>query len=81
MAMAYNNNSKLVVLIEADNAQSSIATDLLAEVTKYGIATAPHEFSNCSKFANFGESNRIRTLVSGLRIYGRFNSSKFANSE
>ncbi|CAI7613147.1 unnamed protein product [Penicillium viridicatum] len=45
------------------------------------VSTAPHEFSNCSKFANFAESNRIRTLVSVLRIYGRFDSSKFANLE
>jgi hypothetical protein len=44
-------------------------------------STAPHEFSNSSKFANFLESNRIRTLVLGLRIYGRFDSTKFANFE
>ena len=43
--------------------------------------TAPHELSNCSKFADFGESNRIRILISGLRINGRFDSSKFANFE
>jgi hypothetical protein len=45
------------------------------------LATAPHELSNYSKFANFNESNRIRTLDFGLRIYGRFDSTKFANFE
>lgn len=45
------------------------------------IDTAPHELSNCSKFANFDVSNRIRTLLFVLRIYGRFDSSKFANFE
>ena len=36
--MASDNTTKLAVLIDADNAQSSIARHLLAEVAKYGTA-------------------------------------------
>ncbi|KAJ5517498.1 hypothetical protein N7527_009058 [Penicillium freii] len=36
--MACDKSPKLVVLIDADNAQFSIATDLLAEVAKHGTA-------------------------------------------
>lgn len=36
--MTCDNTAKLAVLIDADNASSSIARNLLAEVTKYGTA-------------------------------------------
>jgi hypothetical protein len=36
--MASENTAKLAVLIDADNAQSSVARHLLAEVAKYGEA-------------------------------------------
>ena len=45
------------------------------------LSTAPHEFSNSSIFANIDESNRIQTLLFELRIYGQFDSTKFANFE
>lgn len=37
--MAANNNQKLAVLIDADNAQASVIQELLAEVSRYGTAT------------------------------------------
>ncbi len=37
-AMAHEPTAKLAVLIDADNAQPSLAEDLLAEVAKYGTA-------------------------------------------
>ena len=37
--MAINNNQKLAVLIDADNAQASVIHELLAEVSRYGTAT------------------------------------------
>ena len=37
--MATNNNQKLAVLIDADNAQASVIQELLAEVSRYGTAT------------------------------------------
>ena len=37
--MATNNNQKLAVLIDADNAQASVMHELLAEVSHYGTAT------------------------------------------
>ncbi|CAG7971997.1 unnamed protein product [Penicillium salamii] len=36
--MTCDNTAKLAVLIDADNASSSIARNLFAEVTKYGTA-------------------------------------------
>jgi uncharacterized LabA/DUF88 family protein len=38
-SMAANNNQKLAVLIDADNAQASVIQELLAEVSRYGTAT------------------------------------------
>lgn len=37
--MAEYTNSKLAVLIDADNAQASICSELLAEISKFGIAS------------------------------------------
>ncbi len=37
--MATPTSDKLAVLIDADNAQASIAAELLAEVARYGTAT------------------------------------------
>ena len=37
--MAINNNQKLAVLIDADNAQASVIQELLVEVSRYGTAT------------------------------------------
>lgn len=36
--MASNDNQKLAVLIDADNAQASVIQELLAEVSRYGAA-------------------------------------------
>ena len=37
--MANNNNQKLAVLIDTDNAQASDIQELLAEISRYGTAT------------------------------------------
>lgn len=37
--MSENGNSKLAVLIDADNAQASVCAELLAEISKLGVAS------------------------------------------
>lgn len=44
--MAINNNQKLAVLIDADNAQSSVIQELLAEVSRYGTATIKRAYGD-----------------------------------
>ena len=40
------NNEKLAVLIDADNAQASVIHDLLAEVSRYGIASVKRAYGD-----------------------------------
>jgi uncharacterized LabA/DUF88 family protein len=44
--MATNNNQKLAVLIDADNAQASVIQELLAEVSRYGTATLKRAYGD-----------------------------------
>lgn len=44
--MATNTNQKLAVLIDADNAQASVIQELLAEVSRYGIATIKRAYGD-----------------------------------
>lgn len=44
--MAINNNQKLAVLIDADNAQASVIQELLAEVSRYGTATIKRAYGD-----------------------------------
>ncbi len=44
--MATNNNQKLAVLIDADNAQASVIQELLAEVSRYGTATIKRAYGD-----------------------------------
>lgn len=44
--MAQAPNSKLAVLIDADNAQASIIKELLAEVSTYGVATVKRAYGD-----------------------------------
>ena len=44
--MAANNNQKLAVLIDADNAQASVIQELLAEVSRYGTATIKRAYGD-----------------------------------
>lgn len=46
MIMAENENSKLAVLIDADNAQASICSELLEEVSKFGIASVKRAYGD-----------------------------------
>ena len=41
-----NNNQKLAVLIDADNAQASVIQELLAEVSRYGTATIKRAYGD-----------------------------------
>jgi uncharacterized LabA/DUF88 family protein len=43
---ATNNNQKLAVLIDADNAQASVIQELLAEVSRYGTATIKRAYGD-----------------------------------
>src|SRR5215207_5474194 len=44
--MSNPHNDKLAVLIDADNAQASIIHELLAEVSRYGIATVKRAYGD-----------------------------------
>lgn len=44
--MATNNNQRLAVLIDADNAQASVIQELLAEVSRYGTATIKRAYGD-----------------------------------
>lgn len=44
--MALQNNDKLAVLIDADNAQASIIHELLAEVSRYGTASVKRAYGD-----------------------------------
>jgi len=44
--MAVNDNLKLAVLIDADNAQASVIQELLAEVSRYGTATIKRAYGD-----------------------------------
>jgi hypothetical protein len=46
--MATNNNLKLAVLIDADNAQASVIQELLAEVSRYGTATIKRAYARAA---------------------------------
>lgn len=44
--MASTNNDRLAVLIDADNAQASIVTELFAEISRYGAATVKRAYGD-----------------------------------
>lgn len=44
--MAENGNYKLAVLIDADNAQASICSELLAEISKLGVASVKRAYGD-----------------------------------
>lgn len=44
--MPENENKKLAVLIDADNAQASICSELLAEIAKFGIASVKRAYGD-----------------------------------
>ena len=44
--MAENENMKLAVLIDADNAQASTCSELLAEIAKFGIASVKRAYGD-----------------------------------
>ncbi len=44
--MSENENKKLAVLIDADNAQASICSELMAEIAKFGIASVKRVYGD-----------------------------------
>lgn len=44
--MANNDNQKLAVMIDADNAQSSICPELLSEIAKFGVASVKRAYGD-----------------------------------
>jgi hypothetical protein len=44
--MSNNDNPRLAVLIDADNAQASVCHDLMAEVSRYGTATVKRAYGD-----------------------------------
>jgi len=44
--MAENGNNKLAVLIDADNAQAAICAELLAEISKFGVASVKRAYGD-----------------------------------
>ncbi|MCW8918619.1 MAG: NYN domain-containing protein [Gammaproteobacteria bacterium] len=44
--MAENGNNKLAVLIDADNAQASVCAELLAEISKLGVASVKRAYGD-----------------------------------
>jgi uncharacterized LabA/DUF88 family protein len=44
--MAENGNNKLAVLIDADNAQASVCAELLAEISKFGVASVKRAYGD-----------------------------------
>ncbi|MEO6291468.1 MAG: hypothetical protein ABIO88_02475 [Burkholderiaceae bacterium] len=44
--MAANQNAKLAVLIDADNAQASVIQELLAEASRYGTQVYTTEWAD-----------------------------------
>jgi hypothetical protein len=58
--MAINDNQKLAVLIDADNAQASVIQELLAEVSRYGTATIKRAYGDWTT-QNLSRTSRNQT--------------------
>lgn len=61
--MALPNNEKLAVLIDAENAQASVVHELLAEVSRYGIATVKRAYGDWTTPALKGWKDVLHTLA------------------
>lgn len=58
-----SSNDKLAVLIDADNAQASIAGELLAEISKYGTATVKRAYGDWTSPNLSGWRDVLHTLA------------------
>lgn len=61
--MSSPSTDKLAVLIDADNAQSSIATELLGEVARYGTATVRRAYGDWTTPNLFGWKETLHDLA------------------
>ena len=68
--MPENENMKLAVLIDADNAQASICAELMAEIAKFGIASVKRAYGDWTTTSLKGWKN----------LYTNMQYSLFSNS-
>lgn len=61
--MATNDNQKLAVLIDADNAQASVIQELLAEVSRYGTATIKRAYGDWTTTNLRGWKDVLHTMA------------------
>ena len=61
--MAINNNQKLAVLIDADNAQAAVIQELLAEVSRYGTATIKRAYGDWTTTNLRGWKDVLHTMA------------------
>jgi uncharacterized LabA/DUF88 family protein len=61
--MATASSDRLAVLIDADNAQASIAAELLAEVARYGTATVKRAYGDWTTVNLSGWKQTLHTLA------------------
>lgn len=61
--MAVNNNQKLAVLIDADNAQAAVIQELLAEVSRYGTATIKRAYGDWTTTNLRGWKDVLHTMA------------------
>lgn len=61
--MAINDNQKLAVLIDADNAQASVIQELLAEVSRYGTATIKRAYGDWTTTNLRGWKDVLHTMA------------------
>jgi len=61
--MAANDNQKLAVLIDADNAQATVIQELLAEVSRYGTATIKRAYGDWTTTNLKGWKDVLHTMA------------------
>lgn len=61
--MANNDNQKLAILIDADNAQASVIQELLAEVSRYGTATIKRAYGDWTTTNLKGWKDVLHTMA------------------
>jgi uncharacterized LabA/DUF88 family protein len=77
--MATPPSEKLAVLIDADNAQASIATELLAEIAKYGTATIKRAYGDWTTQDLVGWKKALHNLAIQPIQQFRFTAGKNAS--
>lgn len=71
-------NKRLAVLIDADNAQASIISDLLAEISKYGVSSVKRAYGDWTSSALKGWKEHLHKHA--IRPIQQFSYTKGKNS-